>query len=458
MGDLVEQLAEVVGGDNVLTGTLVHDDYTHDEALTGTPTVPLAVVTPRCTAEVAGVLRVADENRIPVMARGSGTGLSGASVPSPDGILVSFERMNEILEIDTENHVAVVQPGVTLEELDRVTLGHGLVYPVFPGESSASLGGNVATNAGGMRAIKYGVTRHQVLALEAVLATGEVIRTGGKFVKSSTGYDLTQLIVGSEGTLALVTEATVKLHPRAEHAATVLVPFATLDQVTEAVPRIVASGAAPLILEYVDMLTMAAITANVGLDLGVPKQVQDAAAAYLVVVLENTHEDRLEEDVATLADLLVGLGAMEIYVLPAHAAGQLISAREKAFFVAKAAGADDIVDVVVPRAAIPAFLATAAELSATHATLVTGCGHVGDGNVHLSVFQPNVERRVEVLRALFRAGMELGGAISGEHGIGTEKKRYFLELEDPTKVALMRRIKEAFDPHGILGPDVLFDR
>jgi glycolate oxidase len=458
MGDLVEQLAKVVGQDNVLTGTQVHDDYTHDEALTAAPVVPLALVLPGSTDEVAGVLRVADENGVPVIARGSGTGLSGASVPRPDGILVSFERMNRILEIDTENHVAVVQPGVTLEELDRVTSGHGLVYPVFPGESSASLGGNVGTNAGGMRAIKYGVTRHQVLALEAVLATGEVIRTGGKFVKSSTGYDLTQLIVGSEGTLALVTEATLKLYPRAPHAATVLVPFVTLDQVTSAVPRIVASGAAPLILEYIDTLTMAAITANVGLDLGVPQEVKDQAAAFLVVVLENAHEERLEEDIASLAGLLVDLGAMEVYVLPSQAAAQLISAREKAFFVAKAAGADDIIDVVVPRAAISAFLATAAEVANTHATFVTGCGHVGDGNVHLSVFQPDAERRADVLRAIFKAGMDLGGAISGEHGIGTEKKRYFQELEDPTKVALMRRIKDAFDPHGILGPDILFDR
>jgi glycolate oxidase len=347
---------------------------------------------------------------------------------------------------------------VSLEELDRATAGQGLVYPVFPGENSASLGGNVATNAGGMRAIKYGVTRHQVLALEAVLATGEVIRTGGRFVKSSTGYDLTQLIVGSEGTLALVTEATVKLYPRPGHGATVLVPFATLAEVTVAVPRIVASGVGPLILEYIDVLTMVAITASAGLDLGIPGEVQDAAAAYLVVGLENGREDRLEEDVATLAALLVELGAMEIYVLPPQAAGQLISAREKAFFVAKAAGADDIIDVVVPRAAIPAFLATAGELAAGHGTLVTGCGHVGDGNVHLSVFQPDPARRAEVLRAIFRAGMDLGGAISGEHGIGTEKKRYFAELEDPTKLALMRRIKDAFDPHGILGPDVLFDR
>jgi glycolate oxidase len=458
MGDLVGELVDVVGRDHVLSGTEIHDDYFHDEALTATPVMPLAVVRPGCTSEVAGVLKVAGRSAVPVVARGSGTGLSGASVPRADGILVSFERMNRIVEIDEENHVAVVQPGVTLEELDRVTAEHGLVYPVFPGENSASLGGNVATNAGGMRAIKYGVTRNQVLALEAVLATGEVIRTGGKFVKSSTGYDLTQLIVGSEGTLALVTEATLKLHPRAEHKATVLVPFATLDQVTTAVPRIVTSGAGPLILEYIDMLTMSAITANVGLDLGIPKEVQETAAAYLVVVLENTREDRLEEDIGTLGDLLVELGAMEVYVLPGPAAGQLISAREKAFFVAKAAGADDIIDVVVPRAAIPEFLTTAARVAESHGTLVIGCGHVGDGNVHLSVFQPDPDRRTEVLEEIFRAGMDLGGAISGEHGIGTAKKKYFQELEDPTKVALMKRIKEAFDPMGILGPDVLFDR
>jgi glycolate oxidase len=458
MVELVEQLGKIVGEDNVLTGTQIHDDYGHDEALTSTAVVPLVLVKPGCTDEVAAVLKVADESRSPVIARGSGTGLSGASVPRADGILVSFEKMNRILEIDTDNHVAVVQPGVTLEELDAETRKYGLVYPVFPGENSASLGGNVATNAGGMRAIKYGVTRHQVLALEAVLAGGEVIRTGGKFVKSSTGYDLTQLIVGSEGTLAFVTEVTVKLYPRAAHASTILVPFGSLEEVTAAVPLIVASGAAPMILEYIDMLTMAAITASAGLDLGIPQEVQKSAAAYLVVVLENAQEDRLDEDIGRLAELLVGLGALEIYVLPQQAAGQLIGAREKAFFVAKAHGADDIIDVVVPRAAIPQFLSTAAEVAERHGTLVTGCGHVGDGNVHLSVFQPDAEKRAEVLRAIFRAGMELGGAISGEHGIGRAKKPYFQELEDPTKVALMARIKDAFDPHGILGPDVLFER
>ena len=223
------------------------------------PQHPLAVVRPATAAEVARVVELAAEAGVPLTARGSGTGLSGACIPVDGGIVVSFERMNEILEIDLDNHVAVVQPGVTLEQLDQATRPHGLVYPVFPGESSASLGGNVATNAGGMRAVKYGVTRHQVLGLEAVLGTGEVIRTGGKFVKATTGYDLTQLIVGSEGTLALVTEATLRLYPRPAHAATVLAPFATLDDVTAAVPKIVASGIGPLLVEYIDFITMDAI-------------------------------------------------------------------------------------------------------------------------------------------------------------------------------------------------------
>jgi glycolate oxidase len=292
--------------------------------------------------------------------------------------------------------------------------------------------------------------------LELALATGEVIRTGGRVVKASSGYDLTQLVIGSEGTLALVTEATLKLVPRPAFSATVLAPFPTLDEVASSVPKVIASGLAPSILEYIDMLTMAAIQREYAVELGVPADVQATALAYLVVRMESDHDDRLDEDVQAIAELLVKLGAVDVYVLPPAAAAQLIEAREKAFWLAKANGADDIVDIVVPRARIADFMTHVGQLASERGAFVAGCGHAGDGNVHLSVFQPDPEVRSHVLRDMFAFGLSLGGAISGEHGIGTTKKKYFLELEDPTKIELMRAIKAAFDPHDILNPGTIF--
>src|SRR5918995_226816 len=370
VAELVRVLAGAVGADNVASGDAIKDDYGHDEALTATAQLPLAVVSPATTDEVAALLRLADERRVPVTARGAGTGMSGGCIPRPDGIVVSFQRMNRIVEI--------------------------------------------GTNAGGMRAVKYGVTRHHVLGLDAVLPSGEVIRCGGKIVKASTGYDLTQLVIGSEGTLALVTKAYLKLYPRAAHSSTVLAPFPSFEAVPEAVPRNLGSGVGPLVLEYIDMLTMAAATAHVGLDLGIPHDVRESALAYLVVALENTHADRLDADTEAVAETLHQLGAIDVYVLPPGAASSLIDAREKAFWVAKANGADDIIDVVVPRAAMPAFMAQVSHIAAENQAWIAGCGHAGDGNVHMAIFQADPELRDRALRELFGAGLGLGGAISGE--------------------------------------------
>ncbi len=273
------------------------------------------------------MVAVAVEHAIPLTGRGSGTGLSGACIPAAGGAVVSFERMNHILDIDTANHVAVVQPGVTLAQLDEATARSVWSTPCSPGRSSASLGGNVATNAGGMRAVKYGVTRHQVLGLEAVLGTGEVIRTGGRFVKATTGYDLTQLITGSEGTLALVTEATLRLYPRPTTRRRCW-RLCQSEAVTAAVPPIVASGIGPLMIEYLDQVRWSP-SSHARLDLGVSQEIKDLALAYLVLVVEQRRDGRLDEDVEELAALVAGLGALDVYVLPPHAGTRLIQAASR---------------------------------------------------------------------------------------------------------------------------------
>jgi len=272
-------------------------------------------------------------------ARGSGTGLSGGATPVAGGIVISFERMNRVVRLDTNDHVVVVQPGLTLRELGEHLMSTGLRYPVYPGELSGSIGGNVNTNAGGMRAVRHGVTRQHVLGLELVLADGTVLRTGGPVVKSSSGYDLTQLVIGSEGTLALVTEVTLKLSPALAHAATLLVPFASLDAITRVVPMVVASGLQPSMLEYLDVLTMSAVTAAASLELGVEKTVAERALAYLIVVLETRTAEQLDNDVVDLGAMLDAAGALDVYVLPEHAASRLIEARERLFWVSKAVGA-----------------------------------------------------------------------------------------------------------------------
>lgn len=432
-------------------------DDLHDESLHVRRVEPFAVLRPRSAGQVADIMGVAARHGVPVTARGSGTGLSGGATPADDGIVVSFESMNQVVRLDTNDHVVVVQPGLTLRELNEYLEPTGLRYPVYPGELSGSIGGNVNTNAGGMRAVRHGVTRQHVLGLELVLADGTILRTGGPVVKSSSGYDLTQLVIGSEGTLALVTEVTLKLSPAFDHSATILVPFDTLDAVTRVVPTVIASGLQPSMLEYLDARTMMAVTAAASLELGVNAAVAASAAAYLIVVLETRTSEQLDADIIHLGTLLEDAGALDVYVLPEHAAHRLIEARERMFWVTKDAGANDIVDIVVPRSTVPAYLEEVARIASRHEASITGCGHVGDGNVHLAVYLADDEERERLLRELFVFGLGLGGQISGEHGVGLDKRDHYVALTDPSLLDLQRRIKIAFDPENLLNPHRLSD-
>jgi len=457
MNEVIERLRAIVGEENVLVGDDIKEEYARDEALTVKPCLPEIVAKPRSTEEIAKILRLANEKRIPVTPRGGGTGLAGGCVAVSDGILLSLERMNKILEIDEENYVAAVEAGVVLADLYKAVEARELYYPIYPGEESATIGGNVATNAGGMKAVKYGVTRHFVLGLEAILPSGEIIETGGKYVKVSTGYDLTQLIVGSEGTLAVVTKVILKLLPRPKATTTLFVPFKNLNDGIRAVPIILKSGVIPVTIEFLEKLGLNAMENYTGTKVPISERVRDEAEAFLIIVLEGKSSEEAFKDAEFISDICMKHGAIDVFVPPTERAGrELLELREKAFYAAKDAGATDLVDVVVPRGEIPNFVEQIHEISAKYATIIAGAGHAGDGNVHLAILEPDADKLSTILKEIYRVGKNLGGTISAEHGIGSERRKYLLEMEDNVKIELMRRIKKAFDPNNILNTGKIF--
>ena len=457
--EVIEELIAFVGKKNVYTAKDEMEKYSYDETPHGKRYFPEVVVKPSDTGSVAKLLFLASERRIPVTPRGAGTGLTGGCVPICGGILLSLERMDRILEIDKSNSLALVEPGVTLSNLGAELEKQGLYYPVYPGEMTATIGGNAATNAGGMNAVKYGVTRHHILGLEAVLPGGEVIKTGGKLAKCSTGYDLTQLIVGSEGTLAVVTKIILKLTVKPAIRELIYIPFTDLQSAIDAVPEILRLNLTPIGIEFMEKSIVEIVEEHTGIEL--PYHDYEA---FLMIIAGGESEDEIMAYSTRVDEICRRHGAVEA-MLPGseRAKRRLLNAREKFYPAIRSHALIELVDVVVPRSEIANFVRMIKEISAKHEIPVVAMGHAGDGNVHLNPVCVNMDREdwdrklPHLLEDIYRAGVSLGGAISGEHGIGFEKKAYVPIQMDSAQLGVMKAIKKAFDPNNILNPGKIFD-
>lgn len=453
--EIIALLTDIVGKKNVLTGDGL-ENYSRDEMLGAKSFVPEVVVKPENSASVARVLKLANQRIIPVTPRGGGTGLSGGATPIYGGIVLSLERMNRILEIDKDNFVANVEAGVILSDLFQAVAEQGLHYPIYPGEASAAIGGNVATNAGGMRAVKDGVTRHFVLGLEVVLPTGEIIQTGGKFVKCSTGYDLTQLIVGSEGTLAVITRVMLRLVPPPGKTEILFIPFHNLHDAISSVPDILRRGILPVGIEFMQRDIVSMTEQYTGKEIPLHDY-----EAYLMIIVEGENEEEIHRQAGEIGPICLNNGAVDVFIPGSERAKRnLLEFREKFYYALKQFGTLDIADVVVPRSTIAEFVETAQRKGEEYGIPVIAMGHAGDGNVHLALMGQATdelnEKAKELLTGICRAGVSLGGTISGEHGIGFAKKDYLQMVADEGKMELMKRIKKAFDPNGVMNPGKIF--
>ena len=420
----VSCLREIVGEKYVLTGDAISEDYAHDE-LGEVRAFPEVLVEPGSAEEVAQVLRYAYLKGFPVTTRGAGTGLVGGCVPLYGGVLLTTRRLNRILEIDTDNLMATVEAGVVLMDFQETVEKLGLLYAPDPGEKSATIGGNVATNAGGMRAVKYGVTRDHVVGLEVVLPTGEIVQLGGKVAKTSSGYSLLHLMIGSEGTLGVITKVTVKLLPRPAKVLTLLVPFASLEQAIETVPQIMRSRLLPQAIELVERDVL--LSAERFLGKPFPHR---TSPAYLILRFDGNPGD-IEANYEATAELLLEAGAQDVLIADTVDRQEGIWNVRGAFLEAlKAESEMDEVDVVVPKSAIAEFIKFTKELEAEFGVRIRSFGHAGDGNLHIYILRDELDRAVwksrmeKIMELLYAKSRELGGQVSGEHGIGLAKKEY----------------------------------
>lgn len=452
---ILDRLAAIVGPEHLTTSQEECLCYAYDG--TGQEFPPAAVVFPGSTAEVSAIMRLASEYRVPVVPRGAGTGMSGGALAVAGGLVIAMSRLNRIVEIDPMNQIAVVEPGVITADLQAESNRLGLAYPPDPASSKfCTVGGNVAECAGGPSAVKYGVTRDYVLGLTAVLASGEIIHTGVRTAKGVVGYDLTRLLTGSEGTLAIITQITLRLVPQPEARATLLIPCTTIEAATSLVARILGCYT-PAMLEYLDATAIDIVRPRL------PFALPEATGALLLLELDGS-EESVTAQAAGLRDFLAGQpGVLALRVAATPAEAEQLWAARKAISPA----AFDLrphklsEDVVVPKSRIPELVAFTEELVHRHQLPIFTFGHAGDGNIHVNIMldrdDPAERAAAEAAKAaLFAEVVRLGGTLSGEHGVGITKAPFIALEIDPPTLALMQAVKQAFDPLGILNPGKIF--
>jgi glycolate oxidase len=463
--EVIKQLVAICGTDHVLHGdTKVLAKYSHDMVTEKKyARDPEVVVLPRTAQEISEILKLATQARIPVTPRGAGSGLSGGAVPLFGGICLSLERMNEILEIDTKNLIAVVEPGVVTNKLEAVAMEKGLFFAGYPmSEEFCFVGGNVAENAGGGRAIKYGVTGRYITGLEAVLPTGEILQFGGKRLKDVTGYNFIGLLTGSEGTLAVITKIFIRLLPRPTERVTVAVLFRDSRSAIEVVTSIMTSGSiVPTSAEFIDHKSLVETCAQ--MNETIPYR---EAGAMMLFEVDGVHAEEVRSDAATIERLCREHDPTAVYVADTPEESERFWKIRKRVPLALRKGStlQSIEDVVVPIAAIPEFLDRLRELEKRFDLDIPCFGHAGDGNLHA---HPKVnpswsedeweKREPQILSSLYQVVYELGGTISGEHGIGHKRKQFMHIVMSETEIELMRGIKRVFDPQNILNPGKIFD-
>ena len=450
----IAALQAICGEANVVFGPAINPDYAHDE-LGGISVMPEVLVRVSSTQEVSAVMALAWERTIPVTVRGSGTGLVGAAVALHGGILLETTRMNRILALDANNLTVTVQPGVLLMELAAFAEENDFLYPPDPGEKSATIGGNISTNAGGMRAVKYGVTRDYVRSLTVVLPNGEVQTFGASVAKNSSGYSLKDLIIGSEGTLAIICEAVLKLVPLPKVSLSLLVPFPDMKSAIEAVPQIVRSKITPTAIEYMSRDTILFSENYLG------KKFPDTKNdAYILLTFDGNTDQQVDRDLSTVAELCLQLGALDAYIVDTEERKKSVWSARGAFLEAIKSSTTEMdeCDVVVPVNQVDSFIKYTHELAAEFGIRIPSFGHAGDGNLHVYICRdaladgPWEQVKADCFDKMYQKAVELGGLVSGEHGIGYAKKDYLRRQYGPTPIALMQGIKKVFDEKNILNP------